>query len=388
MNRFFLFLSVAYLSMNGWILWWFWRTLRGDGRARGIVCFGLLALMSFFPMLYRHSGTSFSFWETMALRAGCFWIGSYIYVFFMTLILDVGRLFGRPLKKRLENLETSQPGYKRAFGVLLLTFCIGLGGWLNASFPVLRETRLEIEVPESLAATLPRSVSVAAIADIHLGRVNGVSRLVRAVDLLLPHKPDAVFYVGDVLDDHIAVDEPGLKREVERLSPPLGTWGVLGNHEYISGPVDVSIAIMERSGIRVLRDEWVALGETVVVAGRDDFSKARFEPAPRKSLEEILRNSADDQRRLPLIVLDHQPQRLEEAERAEAVLQLSGHTHNGQLWPFNLVVARIYENARGTYKRDDTHYIVSVGTGTWGPPLRNNARPEVILVHLDFVGSK
>lgn len=188
-----------------------------------------------------------------------------------------------------------------------------------------------------------------------------------------------------MIDDHLAVDEDGLLRQLQRLAPPLGIWGILGNHEYISGPVDVSIGILERAGIRVLRDSGVVLDSRIALAGRDDLARTHFAGSPRKSLAEILAEMDWQAGSAPLIVLDHQPRHLDDAEKAGAVLQLSGHTHNGQLWPYNHIVSLLYENARGHSVRGDTNYIVTVGTGTWGPPLRNNARLEVLLVELEFV---
>ena len=383
MRSFLLWLATAYVAINGWILWWFWRSLRGSRGVRWLTCLLLLALMACFPLLYPHGSWGGSAAGIWMLRAGCFWIGSFFYVLFMTLAVDLSDLWRRLRHGWRRNTE--RPRYAAAFGILVLTAAVGLGGWVNASFPVLAETRLTVAVPLPEGEPLPASLTIAAIADIHLGRVNGVSRLMRAVDLVAPQNPDVVFFLGDVLDDHIAVDEAGLKKAVERLEPPLGTWGILGNHEYISGPVEKSIEMIERSGIRLLRDEWVILADRLLVAGRDDYSRTYFQDGGRKSLKEILKDVPADERRLTLVVLDHQPFHLEEAEEAAAALQLSGHTHNGQLWPFNLVVKRVYENAHGYSRRGNTGYIVSAGTGTWGPPMRNNARPEVLFVRIDFV---
>ena len=88
---------------------------------------------------------------------------------------------------------------------------------------------------------------------------------------------------------------------------------------------------------------------------------------------------------LPMILMDHQPVHLEEAEKAGMDLQLSGHTHHGQLWPFNFITKKVYELSRGYKKKGDTQYYVSCGVGTWGPPIRTGNRPEIIALTITFV---
>ena len=80
--------------------------------------------------------------------------------------------------------------------------------------------------------------------------------------------------------------------------------------------------------------------------------------------------------------MDHQPHYLEQAGQAGAILQVSGHTHNGQLWPINYIIDAIYEHPHGHLQKDNTHYLISVGAGTWGAPVRTNTRPEIVLIKL------
>lgn len=378
MGKMILILIAAYVAVNAGILWWFWRSLAGWTATRWCVGVALAALMAFFPLLYRNGGASWP--EIAALKAGCWWIGSFGYVFALIPLAEALNFFAARYREggRFDNA-------KMAAAVLAVAFAVAVAGRINAAFPALREARLRVRAERNASGGLPPPVTLAVLSDLHLGRVNGTDVLARAVDLVAPHRPDAVLYAGDVIDDHLAVDEAELAREVARLAPPLGTWGVPGNHEYIAGPIENSLAMLERGGIRVLRDEAVALDGRLALAGRDDLAVAYFDHGKRKSLADVLDGLGEAERRLPLVVLDHQPRFPEDAERVGAALQLSGHTHNGQLWPYNYIVGRLYENAGGLSTRGKTHYLVSVGTGTWGPPLRNNARPEVWLVRLEFV---
>lgn len=384
MSRIILLLLVLYVVVNGWILWWFWRALREVGGLRWALCLCLLVMMALFPLLYPHRNSSGSFPESVALTVGCLWIGSFVYVFLMTVAADAVNFFAARYRG-----AGAFDSSRLAFLILGITACLAAAGWINAAFPTLREFRLQAKAVRNGSGELPPPLAIAAMADLHIGRVNGVKRLSRAVDQIAPRNPDLVLFLGDVIDDHLAVDEAGMRKQLERLSPPLGVWGILGNHEYISGPIDESVAILERTGMRVLRDAARILDSRVLLVGRDDLARTHFAGSPRKNLADILAESDAESEwkggTPPLIVLDHQPRYLEDAEKAGAVLQLSGHTHYGQLWPYNYIVSRIYENPRGHSARGDTNYIVTVGTGTWGPPLRNNARPEALWVELEFV---
>ena len=98
----------------------------------------------------------------------------------------------------------------------------------------------------------------------------------------------------------------------------------------------------------------------------------------------MLAGASLNSRNKPVILMDHQPHRLEEAEQAGVVLQMSGHTHYGQVWPANYIIEAMYENPKGLSSRGKTYSSVSVGAGTWGPPIRNTARPEVVILQLHF----
>ena len=117
------------------------------------------------------------------------------------------------------------------------------------------------------------------------------------------------------------------------------------------------------------------------VAGHEDLMKNQFAVNKRKGLDEITREL---QRGLPLILMDHQPFLLELAEKNGVDLQLSGHTHHGQLWPFNYITKLVYEKSRGYLQKGNTHYYVSCGVGGWGPPVRTVSRPEIVHIKLNF----
>lgn len=376
MGKFFLTVFSIYGLINFYILWWTWRHISGNEVIRLAVCIIFLILAIGFPLFYRSSGSSLP--EIWMLRAGTVWIGLFLYLFAFALLTDFLGMFGL--------LKGNPYVFPCIIAFLAL---ITFAGWLNARNPVLTEINLTAEVePAVLKRLSSPHFSIAAFADIHLGRIVSPDRLEKAAKLLEGRTPDIVVFLGDFLDDHVLPEKEKIKGILSNITSVYGTYGILGNHEYISGNIDDSIALMEENGIQVLRDDWRTVGNSVLLVGRDDRSKNRFSGVKRKELNDLLNEIPEQDGFLPMILLDHQPYRLQEAEAAGATLQLSGHTHNGQLWPFNLIVKRIYENPRGYSKRGKTHYVVSVGTGTWGPPLRNNARPEVLLINLTFVEKK
>ncbi|MDR3086447.1 MAG: hypothetical protein LBU45_00600, partial [Azoarcus sp.] len=152
---------------------------------------------------------------------------------------------------------------------------------------------------------------------------------------------------------------------------------------------ELSRRLLAQIGIRILIDQWAIVGEApggkILLIGRNDRSAVKFTGLERKTLPEITADVpelAAGAGNYLKILLDHQPFHLEEAEAAGVDLQLSGHTHNGQLFPFNLLVRALYENAYGHSTRGKTHYWVTSGAGTWGPRARTTGRPEIVLIDL------
>lgn len=379
MFRFFLVTGIGLAIINSWISWWLWRALSGTGWLRCVLCAFVLALGAAFPLLYKgHGDTLAHMW---LLRAGAFWMGMAFYVFVLVVLADIWGLGAR----LLGSVPPVAPRWGAVLLVLGLPLLLGVGSWFNAAYPALQQyditVRAQASAPDSPAR---KTLKFGVITDMHLGRLLTAERLARAVELLAPQQPDAIFYVGDIIDDHIKLDAEATAAALALAQPPLGHWAVPGNHEYISGSIDKSMDFLRRVGMQVLRDQWAVVDNSFVLAGRDDLSKPGFTGVQRASLADILADLPEQHRHLPLVVLDHQPSALDEAREAGAVLEFSGHTHYGQLWPFNFVVERRYINPLGLLIMDSFHSIVSAGTGTWGPPLRNTGRAQVVLVTVHF----
>jgi predicted MPP superfamily phosphohydrolase len=226
-----------------------------------------------------------------------------------------------------------------------------------------------------------QKMKILYFSDTHLTPVNNGRIMDQILSCMEEYKPDLILMGGDIVDDHSRqLQRFALDEKLARLTAPLGVYTCPGNHEYISGYEDAS-KVLAQAGITILRDSMVVINNSLQLIGRDDPSGARFWGKRRKSLEELTR-SAD--KSLPLILLDHQPFNLEKSSAAGINLQLSGHTHHGQMFPANLVTANIYELSRGYLKKDETHFYVSSGAGTWGPPVRTGSRSEVVCIDLQY----
>ena len=387
MPRFLLYALLIYALINLGILGWFWGALS----ANPILRWPLLLALSFaaccFPIFFKNGSSSAL--DLALLTVGALWAGTLTYLLLMILgseaLLLLKRLFGWGAQTAD---AIQQFRYLASLTILALAVVIGLlSGW-NAKHPVVKEIELTIQVkrPAGAPPLTRTNITFGAVSDVHLGRLISARWLADALELLRPHQPEALFFLGDTLDDHIRVDPEPVRKALQSLHPALGVWGILGNHEYISGELATSLDLLEKSGIPVLRDSWTVLDDSILLVGRDDYSGRGFTGKARASLDQILQSVPANYRALPLIVLDHQPVKLEEAEQSKAALQLSGHTHNGQLWPFNFIVKKVYENAYGHYTRGDSHYFTSLGLGSWGSsPQRSTGRPEILLFRVRFV---
>ena len=168
---------------------------------------------------------------------------------------------------------------------------------------------------------------------------------------------------------------------MRRLRAPLGIYAAPGNHEFYSG-LERNLACLRSCGITVLEDQAVRVAGAFILAGRRDPSSLR-QGERRLAISEILAGAEFDGS-LPIVVLDHQPLHLEEAEKAGVDLQISGHTHDGQIFPIDLINRLIYELNWGYLRKGDTHYYVTSGAGTWGPPVRIGSRAEIVRIRLSF----
>ena len=307
------------------------------------------------------------------IHIGSYWMAALYYLFLIFMLCDLVRILNRAFDFLPSSLRGKFPLLIVAVMVAVIILLV-YGTW-NAQRPVVRSYEVTLDRKTSNIETL----RIAAVSDIHLGWIVGIDRLQQMVDTVNQLEPDLVLLVGDIVDEGVDLETEAKMPEVLRgLQPPLGTFAVLGNHEYISGQAETVVGFIDQKVVRVLRDETVAIEDAFYLVGRDDRSRHRFDGQPRLPLDEVLADI--DKARLPIILMDHEPSGLQEADSAGIDLQFSGHTHLGQLFPNNYITNLIYEQDWGYLHKDHMQLIVSSGYGTWGPPIRIGNRPEIVLV--------
>jgi uncharacterized protein len=310
---------------------------------------------------------------------GGFWLAFMLYGFLFFLLSDIV-LSGLRISGIIEG-ENILLFRKWAFiitasaSVLLIA-----GGFINALIPVVK--RYDIDINKSAGGI--KKLRIAAVSDIHIGSIIRKRSLKKLSGILNELHPDIVLLLGDIVDGELG---PVLRGDLlQYFTCPKcsdGLYAITGNHEFIGGG-SRTIPYIESKGIRVLKDEIVTIEGGIQLVGRIDRDSRRFYSKERMPLDSLMAKVDTSK---PVIVMDHQPFHLSETAKRGADLQLSGHTHNGQMWPLNYITERIYELSYGYLKIGSTHFIVSSGYGLWGPRVRSGSRSEVMLININFTGA-
>ncbi|NVO10886.1 MAG: metallophosphoesterase [Bacteroidales bacterium] len=326
-------------------------------------------------ILERVYNSSFSIFM---VKIGSFWMGAMLYLILLFLLVTIFKVLNHYIEFTPYLDFKLNPLYKKwvIISVYTVASLILLSGYINARFPRVSNFKLKFE--KTFEKT--NKTRIVAVSDIHLGTLISTNRLEHLVNLINKQNPDIVLFAGDVFDEDIApVVNNGLGRYFEKIKSRLGVFAIPGNHEYFGG-VEPKLAYLRSHGIIVLRDSTVLIDSSFYIVGRDDRQSNYTTGKQRKSISELIENVDKSK---PIILLDHQPFKLNESAKNGIDLQISGHTHHGQLWPFNYITNAIYELSSGYKKIGNTHFIVSNGYGTWGPPIRLGNRPEILVIDFD-----
>lgn len=331
-------------------------------------------------------GRLFEYWLPSAIAnlfiwMGSFWIAAMVYLLIAVISLDLLRLINHFLPIFPPTITENYPQAKY-FASVVVMGCVGillLAGHVNALLPRVKTLNLSIE---KKAGGL-QEIDIVAVSDIHLGEIVGRARIEGIVDKINRLNPDLVLMPGDILDEDLSpAGKQSIGEPLRNIRARFGVYASPGNHEYISG-ISKASSYLAKHEIVLLRDKSVKIADSLIIVGRDYPSFGGRDPQ-RKDLAELM---MDLDKTCPVILMDHAPSAFREAAAQGVDLQISGHTHNGQLWPVNYIVGAIYEVAWGYKKIDNTHLYVSNGVGTWAPPVRMGNRPEIVHIHLKFQGS-
>lgn len=373
MSLFFVIFFSLYAALHAYVFIKTWNAFKFGVTTGSIIVFMFL-LCVFMPLLVRsfehggHEGTA-----RILAYGGYVWMCLIFIFFVISFSIDISRLciiiFSSIAKINLPH--TIHSGLVFFLVSSVASVAITSYGFYEAR--TIRTERVGIETKK-----LPRGMdklTIVQISDVHLGLINKDVRLRRAAAIIKEIKPDILVSTGDLVDGQIN-SLNGLSDILKDIEAPYGKYAIMGNHEFYAG-VGVSEEFASKAGFVMLRQRAVTIKNIVNIVGVDDtgHGRRRVSITDKHVLEKVPQN-------IFTVLLKHRPE--VDAELLELFdLQLSGHTHGGQIYPFRYITQLSFPMIAGLYELDDdTVLYVSRGTGTWGPPIRFLTPPEVTVFEI------
>lgn len=297
--------------------------------------------------------------------AGMTWLAALFLLFLCLIFVDLVTVFGFAAP----HLGSKLRGLALAAGLTMTA----IGLFQGTRTPVVVNYEVEMErLPPELDGT-----TLVVMSDLHLGSQRGKEWLEARVDQVNALKPDLVLLVGDVFEGHGPPREE-LKGVFRGMKARIGSYAVLGNHEFYGGS-SKGQRDLEESGFKVLRNGWAQTRPGLIISGVDDLTVRRRQG---REDEDYISRALDHRPEGATILLSHTPLDADIAEAGGVGLMLSGHTHDGQIWPFGYLIGRIYPFVGGLYNLGKMTIIVCRGTGLWGPPVRLWHPSEIVHIVL------
>jgi predicted MPP superfamily phosphohydrolase len=325
-----------------------------------------------FPMAEYLSHNTNADWVKYLILMGFYALPFSLYLFLLVLLLDILRGVNHLLK-----IVPARVIQGRGFRVttpwilFILSAAIVVIGAVHLN--TIRIKEYQVDVPRRSAVI--KHLKIAMAADFHLGQMTDNTFMEKFTTKINALNPDIVLIPGDIVEGHRNDgDMTEFARLFRQIKSKYGIFASPGNHE--AHGRSSKLDFFTRAGINLLADTYVVIDNSFCLVGRNDRRSNN-----RKPIDELLDNIPDH---LPVILLDHRPTDLEQVSKRGVDIQLSGHTHNGQLFPFNYVIKNIYELAWGYKKIRDTHFFVTSGIQVWGPPVRTAGNSEIMVINVDF----
>lgn len=367
----FLIILIVFIGAHVYVFFRLWQMMPPVWAGRVLlVAGGVLACLSLFAFFVLRNALPYTA-ASVLYTFSTSWIFIFLYLLMTLLVLDVLRL------THLFSLQKYMYGNWWAFcGIWVFVGLIMCAGYVR----YLHKDRVELELRSYRAGEAGRWIKIVAVSDLHLGYGIGPGELKGWVRKINTEKPDVVLIAGDVIDNSVVpLYTRNMAEVMWQLDARYGVYACLGNHEHISHEA-ASEKWLAEAGVQVLRDSATLVDSLFYVVGREDRTHLR-----RSSVAELV-HGLDPA--FPVILLDHQPYHLEEAAAAGVDLQISGHTHRGQVWPINWITDRIYGVSHGYLRKEHTDFYVSSGIGIWGGKFRIGSRSEYVVIRLFVPGPK
>lgn len=341
------------------------------------------------------------FWPMGPLRRilkliGNYWLGILLY-----LVLAVGAAklvrFVHFLMVKGRMMKCGRRSLKKdiAAGAVCAAFVIGLSAWGMYNARIIHVTPYEMTVNKDGGNV--DSLNVILIADLHLGYNIGTAQMSDMVGKINEQEADIVVIAGDIFDnEYEALDDPDKLAAILRsIKSKYGVYACYGNHDveekilagFTFGGNEKKESsremdkFLDKAGIRLLKDEAVLIDDSFYLYGRPDAQRPGSGIDKRKTAGELTEGLDTDK---PIIVIDHEPREFEELAEAGVDVDLCGHTHDGQMFPANLVTAAMWENSYGYLKKGSMHTVVTSGVGVFGPNMRVGTIAEICRVNIHF----
>ena len=365
---------VGQLLLNPYILWRGYQALPQKKYCRiPFVLFFVIELSIFFFGFFFRDVLPDDVMIPILYICGTWYIAS-LYITLSLLALELLRLtqrvhpwFPRPVTEH----------WQRAKLALFIGIAVGVAGLMLQAYHTVTHP-----IVKDVYVTIPKrvegrdSLKIVLMSDLHIGEMIGKDLVRKYVALSNAQKPDMVVLAGDIMDyESRFAEKAHVEEELRQLQAPLGVYIVNGNHEYRAN-WQAKRRWLRKTGGTLLIDSVVQPDSTFYLIGRDDFIHKK-----RKALHALMEGLDTSK---PIIVADHQPWSFAEMRMNGVDLGLHGHTHNGQLWPYPLLMKLVYECPYGYYRQGPTQHYVSSGIGIAGPPYRVGTVSELVVLHLRF----
>jgi predicted MPP superfamily phosphohydrolase len=367
-------LNLAYLIPNIYVFLRIYTLFINKGyKLYFSIIYMLLALI--YPVSNLFHEDSVSFLASIFSLAGNYILPFYLYLFLSVLLYDIFLLVNRIIRIiPYEKLKTTKAKTRILLSIIFCAVSVVVAGAIN--FNTIRTSEYNIEVPRRLSKI--RNLKIAFVADFHLQEGTNKRFVENFARKIAEINPDLMIFGGDIVEgDRQDENMSHFEELLSGIKTRYGVYTVLGNHEYYGGQDKGSF--FDKAGMKVLCDTIMTFDSLFNLGGRYDshFSE-------RKSISDLLKNEKAD---LPLILVDHRPTDIEQVSHTSVDVQLSGHTHNGQMFPVNLITSSVYELSRGYRKIGNTHFFVTSGIRLWGPPVRTAGKSEIMVIDVKFTNN-
>lgn len=328
-------------------------------------------------------------------RISTYWIGIMLYSLLYVVLFDLLRLIAKHTK--LKNTLLFSRGSVISIGSVVVACAVAtcLYGIFNA-----RNIKVnEYSVTVNKSCGSDKHLKAVLVADLHMGYAIGVDHITNMVEKINEQDADIVIIAGDIFDNsYDGMDDPeGIKAQLKSIKSKYGVYAVYGNHD-----IDEKILMgftfdwggkqlnsekmtnfIKECDIKLINDESVLINDEFYLVGRRDTDKPGTEDGTRAEISELTK---DLDKTKPIFVLSHEPDELQKTADADADIDFSGHTHDGQLFPGNLTIGLFWENPCGMIKKDNMYSIVTSGVGVYGTFMRVGTDAEICSVDIDFAG--